>query len=224
MGSTIRHPYQLGAILHQRTGIFHVVHRVDCSAEYGMSVATLAYLERYGVCATCHRSMTPIDAHEACFGPSRGWVGNLTASTAVLLVQTDSQDARNLQRLRSMDQPLAAAMRRRRNIEAAGGELHEEDVHALCVAQGSRCYYCFDPFPVTGSRRFQRDHLVPVVHGGSWNIQNIVLACSRCNGLKGDQNVERFVKLQLSSLNPETQRNLRQMHADVRKWKRARGA
>lgn len=123
MGSTIRHPYQLGAILHQRTGVFHVVRRVDCSAEYGMSVATLAYLERYGVCATCHRSMTPNDAHEACFGPSRGWVGNLTASTAVLLVQTDSQDARNLQRLRSMDQPLAATMRRRRNIEAAGGEL-----------------------------------------------------------------------------------------------------
>lgn len=217
MKSTIRHAYQLGPTLHQRAGVFHVIHRVGSTIEHGISVATLAYLERYGVCATCHQSVVSLDAHEACFGPSPKWAGSLTA---VLLIQTNAQDARNLRRLYSMDLQLAKGARRRRNTKAAGGALHDEDVRALCAAQGSRCYYCFELFPVTGLRRFQRDHLVPVIHGGSWDIQNIVLACTRCNGLKSDQGAERFVKLRLSSLDLETQRNLRQMHSDVQKWKR----
>lgn len=219
MKSTICRPYQLGPTLHQRAGTFHVVYRVDSSVEYEISVATLAYLERYGVCATCLQSVASLDEHEACFGPSPKWAGSLTS---VLLIQTNAQDARNLRRLYAMDLQLAKGVRRRRNIKAAGGTLHDEDVRALCVTQGSRCYYCFEPFPVTGLRRFQRDHLVPVIHGGSWDIQNIVLACTRCNGLKSDQSAERFVKLQFSSLDPDTQKNLRQMHADVKKWKRIR--
>lgn len=221
MKSTIRCPYELGPTLHQRTGTFHVVYRVDSSIDYGMSVATLAYIERYGVCVACGQIIISIDAHETCFGPSPSWTESLMPA---LFVQMDRQNSWNLRRLCSEDGLEATVMRRRRNIKAAGGSLRNEDVQALCVVQGSRCYYCFDPFPNIGPRRFQRDHLVPVAHGGSWDIQNIVLACARCNGLKSDQGAERFVRGRIRSLDPETRRDLRRMHADVRKWKHIRGA
>lgn len=49
--------------------------------------------------------------------------------------------------------------------------------------QDGKCYYCntFVPF-----KKITVDHIVPLSKGGNSRQENIVLACMRCNGEKGD--------------------------------------
>lgn len=47
-----------------------------------------------------------------------------------------------------------------------------------------QCQYCLHLF---SERELTLDHVVPVVHGGKKNWENIVTACIRCNQRKGDR-------------------------------------
>jgi hypothetical protein len=49
---------------------------------------------------------------------------------------------------------------------------------------GDCCEYCR---VAQGDRlsKFQIDHIIPVKHGGSDDIDNLCLACLKCNGFKG---------------------------------------
>ena len=65
------------------------------------------------------------------------------------------------------------------------------------------CFYCGTPiYPVyipSAGRElwagFQRDHIIPRSQGGTNDIENIVPACTRCNGLKCDLSIEGFREL-----------------------------
>ena len=60
-----------------------------------------------------------------------------------------------------------------------------------CQAQ---CWYCRIPLVLagTGPERATKDHLTPLVRGGSDAISNIVPACIDCNRLKADMTEEEF--------------------------------
>lgn len=50
------------------------------------------------------------------------------------------------------------------------------------------CWYCgtaTNPF-----RNFEVDHFIPIARGGTDEDNNLVPACSRCNGRKGDRDAE----------------------------------
>lgn len=51
---------------------------------------------------------------------------------------------------------------------------------------GNRCYYCTRTFEGDGRRGRTLDHLIPLSRGGTHEMSNLVLACSKCNGVKGD--------------------------------------
>src|SRR5437588_10226255 len=57
---------------------------------------------------------------------------------------------------------------------------------------GQRCYYCGAAFSPGGKRHQTLDHLVPESRGGTHELINLVLACARCNGAKGDMTVTEF--------------------------------
>lgn len=60
-------------------------------------------------------------------------------------------------------------------------------VAALWSFFDSKCCYCGTPIE-RSSRRGHRDHLLSASEGGTNDLSNIVLACSRCNGdLKRDK-------------------------------------
>lgn len=55
---------------------------------------------------------------------------------------------------------------------------------------GGRCWYCgrqTNPF-----RDFHVDHAIPVVSGGSNDLDNLVPSCQPCNGAKGSLSLEEF--------------------------------
>lgn len=82
----------------------------------------------------------------------------------------------------------ASIHRRRIRIRDASGRHSGKEWHDLLDRWGRRCAYCgckleFDG-DCTNPRLATRDHIVPLVDGGSDCIDNIVPACLRCNGAK----------------------------------------
>lgn len=50
--------------------------------------------------------------------------------------------------------------------------------------QGKRCYYCNDKI---SKKSFTIDHIKPISRGGrKFTVGNMVCACRRCNGIKGN--------------------------------------
>lgn len=49
-----------------------------------------------------------------------------------------------------------------------------------------RCGYCLTSQHIVGPF-LEIDHLIPQAHGGSSDIENLWIACPKCNGAKSDQ-------------------------------------
>lgn len=62
----------------------------------------------------------------------------------------------------------------------AAGSHSEAEWQRLLDTFGQRCAYC----GVTGIR-LTRDHIIPLIRGGTHDIGNIVPACAPCNQRKG---------------------------------------
>ena len=79
----------------------------------------------------------------------------------------------------------------------------KQSLDELIERHDGRCFYCdsaVDPTAPPGSLRKSkpsrlaptRDHLIPRSRGGKGKPNNKVLACYRCNNLKGDMSVAEF--------------------------------
>ncbi|MFI6856523.1 HNH endonuclease [Streptomyces sp. NPDC050416] len=55
----------------------------------------------------------------------------------------------------------------------------------LKARHGSRCFYCRRNFRRRPMRRKTLDHYIPHWIWPGWDIDNLVLACERCNLAKG---------------------------------------
>ena len=64
-----------------------------------------------------------------------------------------------------------------------------EEGLALYEAQMKRCAYCGKPL----STSFSVDHIVPVSRGGASTIDNIALACRKCNSTKGQFTPQEYI-------------------------------
>jgi len=64
------------------------------------------------------------------------------------------------------------------------GGAHIAELRNLIDSYLGRCVYCFEPLnPVT------IDHIVPLIKGGTNDIENLVPACGRCNSSKNRNNL-----------------------------------
>lgn len=63
------------------------------------------------------------------------------------------------------------------------GQHTQEEWELLCARYGNRCLRCGSPDKLT------RDHIVPLVEGGSDAIWNIQPLCNRCNPSKGKRHI-----------------------------------
>ena len=71
--------------------------------------------------------------------------------------------------------------RRRSRMAMNGGSHTAAEWQALCAVFGYRCVRCKQ------KRKLTRDHVIPVVDGGSDNIGNIQPMCQPCNSSKGSR-------------------------------------
>lgn len=92
--------------------------------------------------------------------------------------------ARDWYKRQPFESMLATSVRRamrRARVKGADGEFCEHQIKAQWQSQYGLCFYCAVPM---GSK-YEIDHFVPLVKGGTNWIDNIVLACQRCNRSKG---------------------------------------
>lgn len=79
----------------------------------------------------------------------------------------------------------------RRGREAgAGGNFSPSDVAKLLILQKGRCAVCRDNL----GKSFHRDHIVPLVSGGSNEPSNIQLLCGPCNCSKSVKDPVQFMQ------------------------------
>lgn len=62
----------------------------------------------------------------------------------------------------------------------------------LYSKHGALCKICKKSFPFAV---LTLDHIVPLTHGGSWNISNLQLTCYPCNQAKGDTYIDPWANL-----------------------------
>src|ERR1039458_1846555 len=73
-----------------------------------------------------------------------------------------------------------SAARRRRKL--APGRVTQFDIGVQFAKQNGLCFYCHKSIE---GRKFDVDHFVPLIKGGTNHPKNIVLACPTCNKNKG---------------------------------------
>ncbi len=80
-------------------------------------------------------------------------------------------------------------IQRRRKLRKKGakGSHSFKEWKLLLDKYNHRCGYCGK-----GDGRLERDHLIPIVHGGSDFIENVIPACRSCNASKGTKNQDQF--------------------------------
>jgi len=62
--------------------------------------------------------------------------------------------------------------------------------HEVWLKSSGVCFYCGKQ--TTPFATFCVDHFVPVAHGGTNDLENLVPACRKCNGMKADLDIEDF--------------------------------
>ncbi len=77
-----------------------------------------------------------------------------------------------------------ARVRRRTRILENGGSYTEAEWRSLCARFGHRCIRC------GYKKKLTADHVIPVVEGGSSNIDNIQPLCQTCNSAKGTRTID----------------------------------
>ena len=75
-----------------------------------------------------------------------------------------------------------------KKLKAKGSHTIEEIFEKL-KNQNYRCYYC----ETNIKKKYHRDHITPLIHGGSDDISNIALACPRCNLRKSTMPAKEFI-------------------------------
>ena len=83
--------------------------------------------------------------------------------------------------------------RRRQRMKTAGGRHSSEEIEEILRIQQNRCFYCNRGFR-TGIR-WEKDHLLSLVGGGTHWALNIVLSCKRCNSRRCDIPFRTYCKL-----------------------------
>ncbi len=80
--------------------------------------------------------------------------------------------------------------RRRATARNAEGRFTVNDIEELFIKQEGLCVYCQVDLRDLG---FHRDHMIPLVRGGSNEIRNIQLLCPKCNMKKHKQTHDEFL-------------------------------
>jgi HNH endonuclease len=80
-------------------------------------------------------------------------------------------------------------VRRRERERSAGGSCSQDDLEAIRQRQDDRCRYCGKPLNGKGSR----DHIEPLVRGGSNDPDNLQWLCKPCSDFKGSKPEQQFL-------------------------------
>lgn len=178
-----------------------------------LSVAVLDDLLRVSTCRSCGQAALSLEAHAHC-QPEPGihalqmpWSEHMAMSRRMWKENVRIRQKKRAIAERSAEDPFTA-----------------KHVAPLMQAQNACCYYCGDPLATHGvSDQVHRDHMTPLVKGGTHDVENIVLACRACNLDKnGFETAPVFCRRVARRLSAEQLERVRDIRASVRRWKATR--
>ena len=73
-----------------------------------------------------------------------------------------------------------------------GGSYTTDELKRLFEAQNGKCFYCGELIFSSFDKELHVDHKIPLIRGGTNDISNIALACSKCNLAKHTKTAEEF--------------------------------
>lgn len=84
---------------------------------------------------------------------------------------------------------LVEKQRRRARIAGGGGSFTAAEWTSLCEQYGNKCLCCGE------AKKLTADHVIPIVKGGTSNIDNIQPLCGSCNSRKGTSEIDFRIAL-----------------------------
>jgi len=84
--------------------------------------------------------------------------------------------------------------KRRAKKRKANGSHTPEDILNLLVLQNTKCKYCEVQLNTEGKMKYHIDHRMPLVLGGSNNVENLQILCPRCNLTKSAKHPDIYEK------------------------------
>ncbi len=95
---------------------------------------------------------------------------------------------------RSLSYRINGKERRKKRLESAPGFHNTAEWQKRIEDQNRLCFWCHRPLDDDQKQfRGTRDHLTPLIRGGSDRIENIVAACWPCNREKGKRTAREYV-------------------------------
>jgi 5-methylcytosine-specific restriction endonuclease McrA len=168
------------------------------SGEYTMSSQFTEFLLKHCTCVRCGNSIRQFDDHLFCETSDFVWADVEPVVPMSLAPQFKKAFQQEMARKKQFQRDL--------RLREAGGTHSAEQIADLLTVQEARCFYCFAALiSEDGTRRFHRDHFVPLEHKGSNDISNIVLSCVSCNVEKGVRSPDAYIRWKLKKL-PESTR------------------
>lgn len=156
--------------------------------KHKMCFAHYRRMQRYGNAAQKVRKAYRTPKHLGCQGEP-GCVEEVRSiSHGVPLCNRHNT---RLYRLENIETIKRQSARNRKLRRKSDGSHTQGELDDLLAAHGGRCLYCGAQLERI-TRRFGRDHAIPISRGGSDYIENIAPSCPPCNYSKRDKTITEY--------------------------------
>lgn len=170
-------------------------------------------------CAYCGLRIEAPLAPCACGQVSEHWDGIELAAA-----YPREEFAEEVKRLYTRQKGRLGSARRSAAAKTNWGKITPEEKAGLFVAQEGLCFYCGESLvDQDEGNRYHCDHFVALTNGGRSDLENSVLACTRCNLLKNSDDGRYFIQRarRLQLIKDPVQ--LAKMRRNLGLWRRSRG-
>lgn len=185
----------------------------------GITPDVIEFIIKKCTCAYCGLRIQEPLAPCACGQVSEHWDG---IELAAAYPREDF--AEEVNRLYTRQKGRLGAARRSAAAKANGGNITVEEKASLFVAQEGLCFYCSESLvDKEGGNQYHCDHFVALTNGGRSDLENSVLACTRCNLLKNSDDGRYFIKRARRLQLVKDPAQLAKMRRNLGLWRKSRG-
>jgi 5-methylcytosine-specific restriction endonuclease McrA len=136
-----------------------------------------------------------------------------------LVIKFSTEHYQRYKKIFDREHQRVRSTQRQAMIKKNGGAFHKKHIAGMHTAQRGLCYYCGTSIEL-GSKSLHADHHLPIAMGGRNDLDNMVLACAKCNLQKNSMEGARFDAIVRKFRSTEFSAILRAMRKDLREYRK----